>query len=130
MTLKKRLMMVALVVVFAGCTAPIKNVDHEAITTAPNKTLRAEQVRSAIMRAGAALGWVIKDNGPNALVGTLNLRKHTAVVDIPYSATSYSITYRSSINLNEKDGKIHKNYNGWIQNLSNGIDVQLKLANS
>ena len=59
------------------------------------------------------------------LVGTLILRTHTAVVEIPYSATSYSIRYRSSIDLNEAGGKIHKNYNSWVQNLTHGINGQL-----
>ena len=80
------------------------------------------------MRAGAALGWQMRDDGPNRLVGTLMLRKHTAVVEIPYSARSYSIKYRSSINLDEKDGQIHKNYNGWIQNLTRGINAQLSTS--
>jgi hypothetical protein len=67
------------------------------------------------------------DEGPNMIVGTLNLRTHTAVVEIPYSTSTYSIKYRSSVNLNEKDGMIHKNYNGWIQNLTRGINTQLSL---
>ena len=53
------------------------------------------------------------------------MRKHTAVVEIPYSARSYSILYKSSANLDEGDGQIHNNYNGWIKNLAKGIDAQL-----
>ena len=56
------------------------------------------------MRAGAALGWQMRDENVDTMVGTLHLRKHTAVVAIPYSTKSYSIEYRSSVNLNEKDG--------------------------
>lgn len=110
----------------AGCTtAPIMNVDNTAVTTASGKSLTNEQVRSAILRAGSSLGWQMKDEGPNKLVGTLNLRKHVAVIEIPYSPTSYSIIYRSSVNLDEKGNMIHKNYNGWIQNLQRGIGTQL-----
>ena len=110
----------------AGCTiAPILQVEQQATTTTSGKPLTQEQVRAAILRAGVALGWQIKDDGPGALVGTLQLRGHVAVVSIPYSATSYSIKYRSSENLNESGGKIHKNYNGWIQNLHRGINAQL-----
>ena len=46
-------------------------------------------------------------------------------MQIPYSATSYGIVYRSSINLQESGGKIHRNYNGWVQNLNRGINAQL-----
>jgi hypothetical protein len=56
------------------------------------------------------------------------LRTHTAVVDIFYTATTYSIQYRSSINLDESGGQIHKNYNGWISNLVKGINTQTALS--
>ena len=113
-------------VVVAGCTsAPIMNVDNAAVSGASGKPLTQDQVRGAIIRAGTALGWQMKDEGPNKLIGTLMLRTHTAVVEIPYSATDFSIKYRSSVNLDESGGKIHKNYNGWIQNLNRGINAQI-----
>lgn len=115
--------------VFASCTtAPIVNVDNAAVPTVSGKPMTKEQVRAAIVRAGGALGWQMKDEGPDKLVGTLVLRTHAAVVEIPYSATSYSIKYRSSVDLNESGGNIHKNYNGWIQNLNKGINTQLGLV--
>lgn len=111
----------------AGCNtiAPIHNVASASVTTQANQALTTEQVRGAIVRAGAGLGWIMKDVGPGRLTGTLMLRTHTAEVDIPYSASSYSITYRSSSNLQESGGRIHRNYNGWIQNLNKGINAQL-----
>ena len=112
-----------------GCnTMPIQNVSEAPAASASGKTLSHDQVRSSIVRAGTALGWQMRDEGPNLLVGTLVLRKHTAVVEIPYSARSYSIKYRSSVNLDEKDGQIHKNYNGWIQNLTRDINAQLSAS--
>ncbi|MBG9388468.1 hypothetical protein [Caenimonas aquaedulcis] len=119
----------AVAVALAGCnTMPIQNVDQAAATSASGKPLTREQVRAAIVRAGAGLGWQMKDEGNNTLVGTLNLRKHVAVVAIPYTANSYSIKYRSSEGLDEKDGQIHKNYNGWIQNLTRSINAQLSAS--
>lgn len=124
--MRNKLMMVAVLLALAGCAAvPIHNVNQASVTTASNRALDATQVREAIVRAGAALGWQMKDSGSNALEGTLHLRTHTAVVSIPYSAENYSIIYKSSVNLRESDGKIHKNYNGWISNLTKGIDAQL-----
>jgi hypothetical protein len=115
--------------VLIGCTTvPIMNVDNAAVPTTSGKPLTKEQVRAAIIRAGGALGWQMKDEGPDKLVATLVLRTHTAVVEIPFSATNYSIKYRSSIDLNESGGNIHKNYNGWIQNLHKGINTQLSLV--
>lgn len=119
--------LIALAIV--GCASvPIMNVDSAAVPTVAGKPMTQEQVRAAIIRAGGALGWQMKDEGPNKMVGTLVLRTHTAVVEIPYSSTTYSIKYRSSINLDESGGNIHKNYNGWIQNLNKGINTQLGLV--
>ena len=104
-------------------TQPIQNVNDAPIVTA--KPVPAAQVKTAIMNAGVSLGWQMAEVRPGLIQGTLNLRKHTAVVDISYSATKYSIVYKSSINLDEKDGQIHKNYNSWVQNLSKKIGSEL-----
>lgn len=112
-----------------ACTmAPIMNVEGAPVMTASGKSLSQSEVRSAILRAGAGLGWQMKDEGPNTIVGTLNLRTHTAVVEIPYSTKAYSVRYRSSVDLDEADGQIHKNYNGWVQNLTRAINSNLSAA--
>ena len=115
----------AAVLVACQTSAPIQNVDKASVPANANKPLTAEQVRGAIVRAGSALGWIMKDDGPGKITGTLMLRTHTAVVDIPYSASNYSILYKSSVDLKEANGQIHKNYNGWITNLTRGITAQL-----
>jgi hypothetical protein len=121
-----KLAALALAVALAGCNSvPILNVNQSPITNAAGKPLSRDQVRAAIVRAGASLGWQMKDENPNVLTGSIALRTHSAVIEIPYSANSYSVKYRSSMNLDEKDGNIHKNYNGWIQNLQRGINAQL-----
>jgi hypothetical protein len=128
MRVYKLLALAVVVAAVAGCTtAPIMNVTDAPVAVAAGKPVTQEQVRGAIVRAGSALGWQMKDEGPSMMVGTLVLRTHTAVVEIPYSTTSYSIKYRSSINLDESGGSIHKNYNGWIQNLNRGINTQLAI---
>jgi hypothetical protein len=114
------------VVAIAGCaSAPIMNVTDAPVTSSAGKQMSKAEVRGAILRAGAGLGWQMKDENPNMLVGTLQLRTHVAVIEIPYSQNNYSIQYRSSTNLEERNGTIHKNYNGWIQNLTRGINAQM-----
>jgi len=51
------------------------------------------------------------------------------VVDIAYDTKAFSITYKDSSNLQYDAAKseIHKNYNGWVQNLENGIRAQLNV---
>ena len=126
MKLHLKLFSLLLVLVVVGCVpVPIRNVDNAPVTLATSKQPTLTQVRESIVRAGATLGWEMKDDGSNKMIATLNLRKHVAVVEIQYSETTYSIKYLRSTNLDAKDGKIHKNYNGWIANLSKEIDVQL-----
>jgi hypothetical protein len=108
-----------------GCrTAPILNVKDAPVNVAVGQSASLATVEQAIIRAGIGLGWAMKVEKPGLIIGTLNLRDHTAVVEIPYSTTSYSILYRNSVNLDQQGDAIHKNYNGWVQNLDQGIRRQ------
>ncbi len=111
----------------AGCfrCAPIYDIVDAPVNSAAGKPLTEEQVKGAILRAGATLGWQMREVGPGKVAATINLRKHQADVEIPYSTKTYSILYKSSVNLDAADGQIHKNYNGWIHNLSRDINAQL-----
>lgn len=128
MTTTAKNVLIALVTatVIAACarTAPVYNVS--AMPVMANKpTVSLDEVGQAIIRAGATLGWQIRKVKPGLMLGTLHLRDHTALVDITYDPTSYSITYKNSTNLHYDGKVIHKNYNGWIQNLDRAIKVQL-----
>jgi len=114
-----------LVLLVSGCgTQPVYNVaDAPIAASKPNPSL--DDVGKAIQRAGVALGWQMKETKPGHMLGTLYLRKHVAVVDINYSVKSYSIQYKDSTELNYDGASIHRNYNGWIQNLDKGIRAQL-----
>jgi hypothetical protein len=116
-----------LALALAGCarTAPIVNVAEAPVVTTQARAVQASQVRSAIITAGTSLGWRMADAGPGKLQGTLNLRAHTAVVDIPYTATTYGIVYNRSENLNHDGGRIHSNYNGWVQHLDRAIRTEI-----
>jgi hypothetical protein len=109
-----------------GCqTVPIHNVKDAPVAVPTGKTATMAGVEQAIYRAGNGLGWQMKTEKPGLIVGTLYLRTHTAVVDIPYTEKSYSILYKSSVNLDQQGDNIHKNYNGWVQNLDSAIRRQL-----
>lgn len=104
----------------SACTRPIYNVERRNfLDTAP---LSAR--RNQIMRAGAGLGWQMEPVGPGLIRATLHLRGHVAVTDIAYTADSFSIRYVDSRNLQYDGTSIHKNYNGWIQNLERAIMQQ------
>jgi len=115
----------ALLLVSCATSQPIYNVQNAPVTTNSGKAPQASQVRAAILTAGNSLGWRVADVGPGQLEATLNLRKHTAVVDIPYTATTYSIVLKRTENLDESAGNVHKNYNSWVQNFDRAIRTEL-----
>ena len=121
----KRGLMLALacsVLALAGCrSAPVMNVVDAPVSVSRS----AQQVEQAIISAGNSLGWQMRPVGAGKIEGTLVLRDHRAVVDIDYSPRTYSIRYKDSSNLNYDGGSIHKNYNGWIENLDRAIRVRL-----
>lgn len=103
-------------------SAPVYIVNSSSLATSPNATL--EQVASAIQRAGISLGWQMIEKGPSEMEGRLNLRSHVAVVSITFDTKQFSIFYKDSTNLNYDGTTIHKNYNGWVQNLEKAILAQ------
>ena len=126
MSTKGWIAVVAAAFLMMGCrTAPIYNVKDAPVSVPTGQTATMTTVEQAIMRAGNGLGWQMKVEKPGLIVGTLNLRTHTAVVDIPFTASTYSIIYKSSVDLDQQGDTIHKNYNGWVQNLDQAIRRQL-----
>lgn len=106
-------------------TQPVYNVDQAPVTTASEGQPTMEQVKQAIVRAGTSLGWRMEPQGDGLIVATLLNRGHMAKVDINYTTSSYSIEYKDSRDLDYDGEKIHKAYNGWIQNLDQRIRSRL-----
>jgi hypothetical protein len=109
--------------VLSGCrTASVYNTQN---TIDAGKSSKA--VYTAIKQAGQSLGWNISKVSEGVAIGKLALRTHMAVVRITYNNRSYKIDYKDSQNLkyNAADNTIHKNYNGWVQNLEKAINVRL-----
>ncbi|MCU7853073.1 MAG: hypothetical protein KZQ80_12775 [Candidatus Thiodiazotropha sp. (ex Monitilora ramsayi)] len=123
----KKLAFIAVIVLtigLIGCrTAPVYNVTDAPVNA--SSKISATDVKKAIMSAGAGLGWQMKEVKPGHIVGSLFLRKHSAVVDIPFTTSGYSIQYKDSTELGYDGSNIHGNYNGWIQNLDRSIQARL-----
>lgn len=122
MTARRRTFLVVACGFAAGCSrqAPVYAASSVPFVGDALERTRSEQIR----RAGAGLGWVMEDVGPGLIRGTLNLRTHQAVVDIPYDRRRFSIRYASSRNLDYGGSSIHSNYNGWVQRLEQMIVAQ------
>jgi hypothetical protein len=120
-----------LIVVFGlaiSNSAAAKRHAIQNIVDAPiPKGLTLLQIKKALIVAGSQRNWVMREVEPGKLEATLLLRSHMAKVLVSYDTSSYAISYLDSKNLKHKNGKIHRNYNSWVQNLSNDIQRNLLL---
>ena len=118
------LILAASFVVLAGCrSAPIHDVVAAPVAT--SKPVTMEAVQKAIVTAGQGLGWQMEARNPGTITGILDLRTHRAVVEVTYDTKTYNIKYKDSSGLDYDGKNIHKNYNGWVENLDKAIRVQL-----
>src|SRR5262245_5509536 len=86
----------AVILGVAGCvTKPIYNVSNQPVATVKGNP-SMDEVRQSIIRAGASLGWQMKDIRPGLIEGVLLLRTHMAQVEVSYDSKAYSITYKDS----------------------------------
>jgi len=89
--------------------------------------LDIKSIESGIEESLDSLGWHYKKQKEGLYLAKIAIRTHTATIKIEYSKTEYSITYLTSTNLRYKNYSIHRNYNGWIKNLSSSINSQLNV---
>ncbi len=111
----------------AGCarTMPVYNVSAAPVVTKSGQ-VSAEQVRGAIVEALHDKGWVVNQDDPGKiLAGIVANDRHKATVDIDYSPSAYSITYKDSELLLYDGTNIHRNYNNWIMLLEQEINLRL-----
>ena len=116
--------------VLARASVVIEDLPSNPAAAASGKLLTQDDVKRTIQIAAMLKNWSIEDKGQGAILATLNVRgKHTIVVDVSYTASSYSFTYNNSVNMNYTQdggqGVIHPNYNKWVQDLRKAIQIEL-----
>ena len=118
-------LVLALTLVSVGCkrTVPIEQRGNHALSAYGKLT--NNQVRDAIIRGGAGIGWEMQEERPGLVVGVWKARDHSVTVEIPYSTQEYVIKYRTSTNLRAENGQIHSNYNRWIERLNRHITAEI-----
>jgi hypothetical protein len=107
--------------------ANLQNPTNLPVASYSGKGLSEAQVRQAILLGAKERGWVARELTPGVISASLTVRHHVAEVEIPYSASSYSILYRNSQNLdyNAKDKTIHNQYNNWVNYLRQSVEAQM-----
>lgn len=109
----------------AGCTnKPVLNTQHDLPATAQ---VSEEKMKQVIVAALQKREWTVQRLSPQWVQAEITVRnQYYAAIDIRYTATRYAITYRDSRDLGYKDGKIHRNYNRWVNNLDSDIMAGLR----
>ena len=106
---------------FLGACTEDKVMDVPTELHSAPEAASLTQIQAAVHKAGARLGWGMKRMSAGRMEGRLAVRDHVAVVEIAFDETTFSITYRDSINLDYDGKSIHPKYNGWIANLRKAI---------
>lgn len=91
--------------------------------------LTQPQLQKIILEAGMGRGWLMTPVSPGEIKAELNIRKHKVITLVKYDATSFSINYVDSVNLDAKNGKIHRQYVNWVTNLRQDIKTKMNVAN-
>ena len=109
----------------AGCTSkPVLNTQHDLPATAQ---VSEEKMKTVIVNALQKREWTVQRLSPQLVQAEITVRnQYYAAIDIRYTRNSYAITYRDSRELGYKDGKIHRNYNRWVNNLDSDIMAGLR----
>jgi len=114
---------------FAALAACSTSKPPLAISQAPIAASHStSEVESAILSALAGRGWQVAEKTPGKIVATIDVRgRHSAKIAVLYSAASFSIDYVDSTGLEYDAEKktIHRNYNRWVANLRNDINMKL-----
>jgi hypothetical protein len=113
-------------------SVPLQDYEDVLAESSDGKPLTAEQVRKAIVAGASRSRWAASEKSGDTVRLTYSVRDHAAVVDVVYSAKSYSIRYADSSNLNysQEGGKpvIHPNYNRWVNQLRQAINLAVRSA--
>lgn len=107
----------------AGCTSkPVLN-PQESFSTSQSEA----EVHAAVLRGLKKRGWSVTAERAQLVQAKIVVRgRHGAEIDIPYSASNFSINYRNSFGMDYNNGKIHRNYNRWVNNLRATILQELQ----
>ncbi len=98
---------------------PVQDIENVPVPEGMNM----EAIGDAVIDGCAKRNWVATEVEPGHMQCTLYIRSHMAMVDVRFDTETFSITYADSENLgyDAEDHEIHRNYNGWVQNLNGDI---------
>lgn len=129
LTRRYLLLLLPLLLLLMGARqAPLLDPDPIAVPAGVD----VKNVEREIKRALIGRGWTITAEAPGQIDSTLNVRAHSARVQINYDSHQVALVYVSSENLayEEKRGRrmIHKNYASWVNNVLTDLSRGLQMS--
>ena len=103
---------------------PVMNFEDQPILDG----VTPQAFQEAVIAGTVRRGWIFRRVTDGHLEGTLQVRSHSAVVDLRHTESTYSITYRDSMNLMFNGSEIHRNDNRWVVNLNRDIRAAMARA--
>ncbi|TXD78753.1 hypothetical protein FUT87_21190 [Mitsuaria sp. TWR114] len=112
----------------ARSAVPLVEPDR-VVLVAGQSALTPDQVKQAIVRGSAKLGWTVASDEPGKLRLKYNKQnKHEVVVDVSYDNAGFQVRYVNSVNMKYEQvngvAHIHPFYNTWVSNLSRAISSE------
>lgn len=85
-------------------------------------------MKNAVLNAGNDLGWMMKEDGSNRIIGLMSIKEYQAKIAVDYTTDSYSIQLLEAKNMKYDAQKqmIKRGYNTWILQLESKIDGLVK----
>lgn len=118
----------------AACSTqhPIYNIAQSPIPALRDGSRPSMQdVNKAITEAAIYKRWRVENLDEDTVRASITVRaRHHATIDIDYSQTGYSITLVKSEGLDQRGGRIHRNYNKWVHLLDQQIQSRLLTTGS
>ena len=113
----------------ARSAVPLVEPDR-VVLVAGQSALTPDQVKQAIVRGSAKLGWTVASDEPGKLRLKYNKQnKHEVVVDVSYDNAGFQVRYVNSGNMKYEQvngvAHIHPFYNTWVSNLSRAISSEV-----
>ena len=117
-----------LLLALGACTSkPVLNPHQPAPA---GREFSQVQMQRAILDALNKRGWTATQVEPSRINAAITVRgKHHAEIGIDYGPSDFHIRYLNSWGLDYDEGKIHRNYNRWVNNLRVSILQELQYAN-
>jgi len=128
MTKRTLILLVFVSIWLAGCAMNPPVLDSPRTVNVSGEA-SMEEIEDAILNAMRNRGWAVHERSRGEIIADLNIRAHFARVGISYDTDLIAIDYIDSNNLEYEvvDGepRIHGNFNSWLSNLSNDIEINL-----